>query len=265
MGVLNVTPDSFSDGGLYLDPQAAVDHGLRLAEQGADLIDVGGESTRPGAKPVPAAEQIRRVVPVISGLRRASLKLPLSIDTRSAAVAEAALEAGADAVNDVAALRHDRRMIEVVRDYRAGLFLMHMRGTSADMQADPRYHDVVAEVSAFLGERAAFALAGGVRREGIALDPGIGFGKTLIHNLLLLKHLDRLVQLGFPVLLGVSRKRFLGELLGLESPDRRVVGTAAAVAWGCFAGAHILRVHDLAEMVQTITVCRAIATAGATQ
>ena len=174
MGVLNVTSDSFSDGGLYLDPQAAVEYGLRLAEQGADLIDVGGESTRPGAEPVNAAEQIRRVVPVISGLRQSGLQVPLSVDTRSAAVAEAALDAGADAVNDVAALREDQRMVEVVGHYRAGLFLMHMRGTPANMQTNPHYDNVVGEVRGFLDERVAFAVAGGVRRECLAVDPGIG-------------------------------------------------------------------------------------------
>jgi dihydropteroate synthase len=258
MGVLNVTPDSFSDGGLYLEPQAAVGHGVRMVEQGADLIDVGGESTRPGADPIGADEQHRRVIPVICGLRQAGVQVPISIDTRSAKVAEAALQAGADAVNDVSALRHDGRLVEVVRDSGAGLLLMHMRGTPQDMQVDPRYGDVVAEVRGFLAERAALASDAGVPGECIAVDPGIGFGKTLNHNLLLLRHLDQFVGLGYPVLLGVSRKTFLGQLLKEERPERRVMGTAAAVAWAAFAGVHIVRVHDVAEIVQTLTVCRAI-------
>jgi len=258
MGVLNVTPDSFSDGGLYADPRAAVEHGLRMAADGADLLDVGGESTRPGAEPVSAGEQLRRVVPVIRGLREAGLSVPISVDTRLAEVAAGALVAGADAVNDVSALRDDPELAAVVREYRAGLVLMHMQGTPATMQREPQYEDVVEEVAAFLGARVEAAAAAGVGREYLAVDPGIGFGKTTRHNLLLLKHLDRIKALGRPVLLGVSRKRFLGELLGEDCPGRRLFGTAAAVAWAALAGAHILRVHDVKEIAQVVMVCRAI-------
>jgi dihydropteroate synthase len=261
MGVLNVTPDSFSDGGLYLAPRAAIEHGLRMAAEGADIIDVGGESTRPGSEPVPAAEQIRRVVPVIEGLRAAGLRVPISVDARLAEVAAAALDAGADAVNDVTALRDDPALVGVVRDYRAGLVLMHMQGTPATMQDEPQYEDVVAQVAAFLRERVRFALEAGVERECVAIDPGIGFGKTAQHNLLLLRHLGRLKELGCPVVLGVSRKRFLGELLGEERPERRIFGTAAAVAWGVSAGVHVFRVHDVKPIAQVLTVYRAIAAA----
>lgn len=261
MGVLNVTPDSFSDGGLYMEPRAAIEHGLRMASEGADIIDVGGESTRPGSGPVSAAEQIRRVVPVIEGLRAAGLRVPISVDTRLAEVATAALEVGADVVNDVSALRHDPALAAVVREYRAGLVLMHMRGTPATMQDEPEYGDVVTEVCVFLRGRVRFALESGVERECIAVDPGIGFGKTVRHNLILLSHLDLLRGLGYPVLLGVSRKRFLGELLGEEWPERRIFGTAAAVAWGFWAGVHIFRVHDVKPIVQVLTVYRAIAEA----
>ncbi|UCG34218.1 MAG: dihydropteroate synthase [Phycisphaerales bacterium] len=261
MGVLNVTPDSFSDGGLYMEPRAAIEHGLRLAADGADIIDVGGESTRPGSEPVTATEQMRRVVPVIEGLRAAGLRVPISIDARLAEVAAAALEAGADAINDVAALRGDPALVGVAREYRAGLVLMHMRGTPATMQDEPEYEDVVGEVAAFLHERVKFALEAGIERECIVVDPGIGFGKTTQHNLLLLRNLDRVAELGCPVLLGVSRKRFLGELLGEDRPERRDFGTAAAVAWGILAGVHIFRVHDVKPIAQVLTVCRAIAEA----
>jgi dihydropteroate synthase len=232
-----------------------------MAAEGADIIDVGGESTRPGSEPVSAAEQVRRVVPVIEGLRAAGLRVPISVDTRLAEVATAALDVGADAVNDVSALRQDPALAVVVREYRAGLVLMHMRGTPATMQDEPKYGDVVAEVCAFLRERVRFALESGVERECIAVDPGIGFGKTTRHNLILLRHLDRLRGPGYPVLLGVSRKRFLGEVLDEERPERRVFGTAASVAWGFRAGADILRVHDVKPIVQVLTVCRAIAEA----
>ena len=258
MGALNVTPDSFSDGARFLDPSAAAQHAATLFEHGAHLIDVGGESTRPGARPVPAAEQIRRVVPAIERIRVHNADLPLSVDTRSADVADAALLAGADAVNDVSALRRDDKMIAVVRAHRAGLFLMHMRGTPADMQTDPHYDDVVTEVRDFLRDRAEFAVANGIDRDRIAIDPGIGFGKTLEHNLALLRNLPALVELGFPVLLGVSRKSFIGHILGIENPRDRLMGTAATVAWGAFAGAHIFRVHDVAEMSQVLRVCHAI-------
>jgi len=258
MGVINVTPDSFSDGTHALDPQALSERAATLIEQGAHLIDVGGESTRPGSKPVPAAEQIRRVVPVIERIRAHNADLPLSIDTQLADVADAALRAGADAVNDVSALRHDDKMIEVVRAHAAGLFLMHMQGTPADMQTAPNYDDVVTEVRDFLRDRADFAVANGIDRDRIAIDPGIGFGKTLDHNLALLRDLPALLELGFPVLLGVSRKSFIGHILGIEDPRDRLIGTAAAVAWGAFAGTHIFRVHDVAEMSQVLRVCHAI-------
>lgn len=258
MGILNVTPDSFSDGALYDEPSAATERALSMIEAGAHLIDIGGESTRPGAEPVSDGEEIRRVVPVIERIRRSRPDMPLSIDTRSAGVAEAALGAGADAVNDVSALRHDQRMIEVVLGHDAGVFLMHMEGTPGDMQRDPQYEDVVGEVRDFLRERAEFAVAAGIAPDRIALDPGIGFGKTLEHNLALIRDVAAFGELGFAVLLGVSRKRFIGEILGIEDPRDRLMGTAAAVAWSLFAGVQIFRVHDVAEISQTLRICQAI-------
>lgn len=256
MGILNVTPDSFSDGGQFLDPKTAVERGLQMVAQGAAMIDVGGESTRPGSKPVPPAEQIRRIVPVIGALAE-RIDIPISIDTTDVEVAWAALRAGASLLNDITALGDDR-MAELAAHQQVPVILMHMQGSPATMQAAPHYDDVVQEVCDFLVARAEKAVRLGIPRERIFLDPGIGFGKTLEHNLALLRSLDRLVATGHRVLVGPSRKGFIGKLTGRDKPAERVFGTAAAVAWCVWAGASIVRVHDVAEMVDVAKVTRAI-------
>ncbi|GMV95757.1 MAG: dihydropteroate synthase [Phycisphaerae bacterium] len=259
-GVLNCTPDSFSDGGRYGTVEAAVAAGCRMADAGADAIDVGGESTRPGSRPVPADEQIRRTQSVIAELaRRFGATGPaLSIDTRLAEVAVAALDAGASIINDVSALRDDPRMADLAARRARLVVLMHMRGTPADMQRDPVYDDVVAEVRAFLAGRIAAAVAAGVDRARIVVDPGIGFGKTTRHNLALLARVGALRELGVPVMIGASRKRFIGELLGLDDPADRLMGTAAAAAICARAGVECLRVHDVAECRQAAIIGRAV-------
>ena len=257
MGIVNVTPDSFSDGGLYLDPGAAIAHGIELREQGADLLDVGGESTRPGAEPVPAAEELRRVLPVVAGLRERSIDIPISIDTSKADVAAAAVEAGASLVNDVTALRGDPRMAETVAEWEVDVCLMHMRGEPRTMQDDPRYEDVVSEVKAFLEDRMAFAVAEGVPEDRILLDPGIGFGKDLSHNLELLRRLDEIVALGRPVVIGPSRKRFLGALAGGREVDARLPGTIAACVVALHRGAAVFRVHDVAPVRDSLLLAAA--------
>jgi dihydropteroate synthase len=256
MGVVNVTPDSFSDGGAYLDPGAAIAHGVRLVEEGAHLVDVGGESTRPGSDPVPDDEEIARVAPVIAGLVD-RVDVPVSVDTRKASVASAALDAGAALVNDVSA-GADPAMFDTAAERGAGLVLMHMRGEPKTMQDDPAYDDVVGEVAAFLRERLAAAEAAGIERDRIALDPGIGFGKTLAHNLELLRHLAALREPGVPLVVGPSRKRFIGTLTDTEAADR-VEGTAGAVAWCAANGADVVRVHDVRAMVRVVRVVDAIA------
>ena len=260
MGVLNVTPDSFSDGGKFLDIESAVEHAKEMSRAGADIIDIGGESTRPGAAPVSAEEELRRVLPVIEGLRG----MVVSVDTTKAAVAEQALAAGARIVNDISGLRHDLRMVEVVRNAGAGVVLMHMQGTPQTMQQSPHYDDVIAEVRAFLAERVAFAESRGVKKSQIAVDPGIGFGKTVAHNLQLLARLDELGALGCPLLVGTSRKSFIGKLLGQgeagreTGTDGRLWGTAATVAWAVAQGAGIVRVHDVAEMTNVVRMVEAV-------
>jgi dihydropteroate synthase len=251
-GILNVTPDSFSDGGRWLEPAAAVEQGLRLVQEGADVLDVGGESTRPGAAAVPADEEARRTAPVIAALRRAGLSVPISIDTRKAAVARVALDAGATIVNDVSAGRHDPELLPLVAERGAGLVLMHMLGEPASMQRAPAYADVVGEVSAFLVERRAATLAAGVPPERVWLDPGIGFGKTLEHNLALLGSLERFAALG-PVLLGASRKSFLGALTG-RLPAERLLGSLACAARAAQAGVAAVRVHDVAATRELLDV-----------
>ncbi len=256
MGILNATPDSFSDGGRHLDPERAVEAGLAMAAAGAHLLDVGGESTRPGADPVPPDLEAARVLPIIRDLVRRT-DLPVSVDTRRASVARAALDLGARVVNDVSALA-DPEMAAVVARARAGVVLMHMKGEPRSMQLAPDYRDVVAEVGEFLAARLAAAVAAGIDPEAVALDPGIGFGKTFEHNLQLLRGLDRLVALGRPVLVGASRKAFLGRILDLPV-SRRLEGTAAAVAISAFLGASIVRVHDVAEMARVAAVADAVA------
>jgi dihydropteroate synthase len=258
MGVVNVTPDSFSDGGLYLDPSAAIAHGRALAAAGATILDVGGESTRPGAAPVAAEEELRRVEPVVAEL--AGGVEAISVDTSKATVAEAALDAGASIVNDVTALRGDPEMAALVADRGAGLVLMHMAGDPRTMQVDPTYGDVVAEVRDFLAERLAAAVAAGIDESRIWLDPGIGFGKTDAHNLELLRGIPGLATLGRPILLGTSRKSFIGRTDGSQTDDR-LGGTIATSILAALAGATILRVHDVREMSQAMSVVNAILTA----
>lgn len=258
MGVLNVTPDSFSDGGRYVAPAAAINRAEQMAAEGADLIDIGGESTRPGAAEVEAAEQIRRVLPVIEGLRTRQFGLPISIDTRSAAVAEAALAAGADILNDVSGLTHDAAMTELVIRTGAPLVLMHMRGTPATMQAHARYSNITYDLQMELGERLASAEEAGVDMSRVIVDPGIGFGKTSEHNWAILRGLAALHEFDRPLLVGVSRKRFIREQLGVQEPTAAAFGTAAAVAACCMAGAQIVRVHDVREMRQVVDICAAI-------
>lgn len=256
MGILNITPDSFSDGGQFLDFHAAVEHGLEMASQGAAIIDIGGESTRPGSKPVSPAEQIARVVPVIEALA-AGVNVPISIDTYDPEVARAALEAGASIVNDITALA-DERMAELVAEQQVPVVLMHMQGTPATMQVEPRYQDVVTEVRDFLLHRAIKAVSFGIPKERIFIDPGIGFGKLPHHNLLLLKHLDALTATGYRVLVGPSRKAFIGKTTGRDRPAERIFGTAATVALCAAAGVSIVRVHDVREMLDVVKVTRAI-------
>jgi dihydropteroate synthase len=255
MGVVNVTPDSFSDGGLYLDADAAVRHGEELAEEGAAILDVGGESTRPGAAPVPAEEEIERVVPVVERLAQAGHTV--SIDTRKTAVAEVALQAGARIVNDVSALRHDPGMAGLVAASGARCVLMHMLGDDpGTMQHDPHYDDVVDDVKAFLEERLTAATDAGVPEDDVWLDPGIGFGKTLEHNLELLRRLDEIVAIGRPVVIGVSRKSFLGKITGRDAPQR-VAATVAANVLAYQHGAQVFRVHDVAPTVDALAVAAA--------
>ena len=258
MGVVNVTPDSFSDGGQFLSVPAAVDHGLRLLEQGADRLDIGGESTRPGAEPLSAQAEMDRVLPVIEALRQ-STACPISIDTLKADVARAAVQAGATIWNDVTALRGSEDAASVAAELGVPVVLMHMQGEPGTMQVAPHYEDVVTEVCAFLSERAAAAMVAGVAREAISLDPGIGFGKNLAHNLTLLAHLDQIMALGFPVLLGVSRKRFVQALDPTATePTDRLGGSLAAALAGARAGVDVIRVHDVRETVQALKVWQAI-------
>jgi dihydropteroate synthase len=245
MGVVNVTPDSFSDGGRFLAAEAAVAHGRALAAAGASVLDVGGESTRPGAEPVTADEELARVLPVVAELA-GSTGLPVSIDTTKSSVAAAALEAGASIVNDVSAARHDPGMLGVVAAAGAGFVAMHMQGEPRTMQENPHYDDVVAEVGDFLLERAAAAVGAGIRSGAVMVDPGIGFGKTMAHNLALLAALPTLAQrVGAPVLVGTSRKTFIGRVLGLDDPAARDDGTLATTVWALDRGARMVRVHEV--------------------
>ena len=256
MGVLNVTPDSFSDGGRFEDAGAAIAHGLALFEAGADIVDVGGESTRPGGSPLDAETETRRVVPVIDGLRRQARGL-ISVDTTKAAVAEAALDAGAEIVNDVSGLRFDPALSRVVAARGAPVVLMHLRGEFETMHRDPAYTDVMAEVMAELRQAVARAEAAGIAREQIVLDPGIGFSKAAAHSLEVIRRLPELAALDRPVLAGPSRKSFIGRVLDRPAGER-LMGTAAAVAACVLGGAHVVRVHDVAEMVQVVRICDAI-------
>ena len=257
MGILNVTPDSFSDGGLFLDPNAAIARALAMEKDGADLIDLGGESTRPGSQGIPAEEELRRVLPVLDGLR-GKLKIPISIDTAKSQVAEAAAIAGAEILNDVTGLRADPRMADVARRRKLPLILMHMRGEPRTMQKQPFARDVVRDVTAGLRRAVAVARRAGVPKSQIVLDPGIGFGKSWPQNFELLERLPELAKLGFPLLLGTSRKSFIGKILGGAAKEERAWGTAATVTASILGGAHIVRVHDVAEMVQVARVADAV-------
>jgi dihydropteroate synthase len=258
VGVLNVTPDSFSDGGDFLNPGKAASRAAALLDEGAEIIDVGGESTRPGSDPVPQEEEVRRVVPVIQKILAERPDAIVSIDTYRAATAEAALEAGACIVNDVTALRGDPRMAALAADAGCPMILMHMLGEPKTMQRDPRYDDVVREVRDFLARRAEQAIVAGVEPENIILDPGIGFGKTLEHNLALLRRLDSLVELGCPVLFGASRKRFIGRITGVEDARGRVSGTVAANVLAYERGATFFRVHDVRPNREALAVAEAV-------
>jgi dihydropteroate synthase len=255
MGVLNVTPDSFSDGGRYFEPDVALRHGLELVEQGADLLDIGGESTRPGSDPVPADEEWRRIGGLIRDLK-GKTDAPLSVDTMKPVIATKALQAGASIVNDVSGLR-DPAMARVVAEGRAGVVVMHMLGNPKTMQKHPQYADVVGEVRAFLSERVRILETAGVSSAAIALDPGVGFGKTLEHNLTLLRHLDRIIDLGHPVVVGVSRKSFIERLGGGEKGER-LPGSIAAATFAVAKGAHVVRVHDVRETARAMRVADAL-------
>jgi dihydropteroate synthase len=255
MGVLNVTPDSFSDGGEWFDSGAAVERGRVLVAEGADIVDVGGESTRPRANPVAEAEELRRVVPAVEAL--GGLGAQISVDTMKPAVASAAIAAGATYVNDVTAFRHDPAMAGLVAEHGCDCCLMHMLGEPRTMQDEPRYDDVVDDVKAFLMERAAFAVREGIAESRIQVDPGIGFGKTVAHNLELLRRLDEIVALGFPVVIGTSRKSFLGRLTGREDPHERVAATVATSVMALERGAAVFRVHDVAATADALAVTAA--------
>ncbi len=257
MGVLNVTPDSFSDGGRFATIGAAVQHGLEMAADGADLIDIGGESTRPGSDPVPPEEQIRRVAPVIQQLVDRVSAL-LSIDTTSSLVGSAAIDAGAAIINDISAGRDDPEMLPLAAARGVPIILMHMQGNPKTMQVGPVYQDVAAEVALFLHERIEAAVAAGIHLDRILVDPGIGFGKALRHNLELLRHLSKIEALGRPMVVGVSRKKFIGTITNEPEPAGRIFGSAAAVAWSVANGANIVRVHDVGPMLQVVKVIRAI-------
>jgi dihydropteroate synthase len=259
MGILNVTPDSFSDGGRFFALERAVEHARRLTAEGADILDIGGESSRPGAQPVPEEEELRRVVPVIRAIRQESA-VPISVDTYKAAVAEAALEAGANIVNDISALRFDPRMVTVVARARVPVVLMHMLGEPRTMQQNPVYTDVVREIKEFLAERIAFARAHGIER--ILIDPGIGFGKTVEHNIEILRRLGELRGLGCPLLIGTSRKSFIGRLGSTTAEPlpihERLEGTIASTVIAVLNGAQIVRVHDVASMKRALAIVDAV-------
>ena len=256
MGVVNVTPDSFFDGGRFAEPDGAIRHALRLAEEGADLLDIGAESTRPGAESIDEDEERRRLMPVVTAVAKA-VRIPISVDTRKSTVARAALDAGAVIVNDVSALQADPAMAVLVATTGAGVVLMHMQGTPRTMQKSPAYEDVVGEVAEFFRERIRFCRERGIGQDQIVLDPGIGFGKLLIHNLTLLGQLETFLPFGRPILVGVSMKSFIGQVLD-RPVEERSWGTAAAIALAVSHGARILRVHDVAAMKEVVTMAAAI-------
>ncbi|MFN3481230.1 MAG: dihydropteroate synthase, partial [Thermodesulfovibrionales bacterium] len=257
MGILNVTPDSFSDGGLYYNEKKAIEHGLRLVEEGADIIDIGGESTRPGSEPVSVEEEIRRTIPVINALSK-EINIPISIDTYKAEVARRALDAGATMVNDISGLRFDPDMPKVVAEYDVPVIIMHIKGRPKDMQLNPSYEALIPEIMDYLRISIRLAIKFGVKEDRIIIDPGIGFGKTFEHNLEILNNLREFTLLERPVAIGVSRKAFIGKILGDLPPAERLDGTAASVAIAIYNGANILRVHDVREMVRVARVVDSI-------
>ena len=258
VGILNVTPDSFSDGGNFLDPDAAAEHAVAMLDEGAEILDVGGESTRPGSEPVSQEEEIRRVVPVLERILASRPEAVVSVDTYRAGTATAALEAGARLINDVTALRGDPRMATVVKEAACPVILMHMQGEPKTMQEEPHYEDVLREVRDFLGERAEYAVAVGVRPENVIVDPGIGFGKNLEHNLALLRNLDAVVDLGFPVLIGASRKTFIGRITGAQEARERVFGTVATTVLAYQQGVTFFRVHDVRANREALAVAESV-------
>ncbi len=261
MGILNVTPDSFSDGGLFADVEKAISHAWEMATAGADIIDIGGESTRPGSEPLAEEEELRRIIPLIERLSK-ELTVPISVDTYKASVAKKALEAGASIVNDISGLRFSPDMARVVAEHGAAVIIMHIKGTPRNMQQDPVYDDVIGEIIAYLDEGIAIAERAGVDREKTLIDPGIGFGKTPEHNLTILDRLDEFRALGRPIVLGTSRKKFIGTVLDIPAPEQRVEGTAATVAIGIDRGANVVRVHDVARVAQVVRMTDAIVRAG---
>jgi dihydropteroate synthase len=258
VGILNVTPDSFSDGGDFLDPEAAAEHAATMLDEGADMLDIGGESTRPGSDPVSQEEEIQRVVPVLERILSVRPGAVISVDTYRSGTATAALEAGASLVNDVTALRGDPRMASVVEEAECPVILMHMQGEPKTMQKEPHYQDVVREVRDFLAKRAEYAVAAGVRPENVIVDPGIGFGKNLEHNLALLHDLDAIVDLGLPVLIGASRKRFIEGITGVQEARDRVPGTVATTVLAYERGATFFRVHDVRANREALAVAEAV-------
>lgn len=256
MGILNITPDSFSDGGKYFDSKIAIKHAVRMVEDGADIIDMGGESTRPGAKRVDLNEELKRVIPVLKILVK-ELNVPISVDTYKYEVAKAALNEGASIINDISGLHFSKDIASIAAKSKAGIILMHIKGTPKDMQNDPVYKDVIKEVSDYLKEGINTAVKAGIEKDRIMIDPGIGFGKTLKHNLIIIKRLKEFKKLGYPVLIGPSRKSFIGKILDLPA-EERLEGTLASVAAGVINGANVVRVHDVAEVVKAVKVLDAI-------
>lgn len=256
MGILNVTPDSFSDGGLYLETDKAIEHGLRMISESADIIDVGGESTRPGSDPIPVDEELRRILPVISGLRKHTKSL-ISVDTSKSEVAVAAIKEGADIINDITALRNDPKMLTVAAQADVPVVLMHMKGSPKTMQHNPHYENVVTEIKSFLEKKIQLALENGIKKEKIIIDPGIGFGKKYEDNLTLIRNLNDFATLDQPILVGISRKSFIGKILNLP-PGEREEGTLASAIMSVIQGAHILRVHEVAPIKRAILVAEAI-------
>ena len=257
MGILNITPDSFSENGLNFNPEVAVKNGLKMICEGVDIIDVGGESTRPGANPIPEKEEIRRVLPVIRELRR-QCEIPISIDTYKSEVARVALQNGADIINDIYGFRRDPAMKIVAREFGAGCIIMHMRGTPKTMQSNLKYHDIISEIIDFFRQSTTMLLNTGIERDRVCLDPGIGFGKNVDQNLYLIRNISSFTQLGWPLLLGASRKSFIGKTLKINTPSDRVWGTAATLCYAICQGVKIVRVHDVLEMRQVCDMTTAI-------